>query len=128
MLTIALNWNYCRAMKTIVAIFLFFVGFKEAKCNEIGLASWYGRENKISSTGKKIQHNTPALAHKSLPLGCFVRITNLKTNDMVIARVEDRGPYVKGRIADVNIAAARVLKMQVSGIIRVKIERTNLSK
>lgn len=90
---------------------------------EVGIASWYGRENRISSIGKKIQHNTPALAHKTLPIGCFVKITNLKTNVSVIARVEDRGPYTKNRIADMNIPAAKILNIQKTGIAQVKLEQ-----
>ena len=88
-----------------------------------GIASWYGTENRISSTGKPIQHHRPALAHRTLPIGTMVKITNIKTNKSVIATVEDRGPYVYSRIVDVNKAAAKKLDMINSGTAKVIVEK-----
>jgi rare lipoprotein A len=110
-------------LKLISHIIIFLYCSNVGFSSEIGIASWYGRENRISSVGKKIQHYTPALAHKTLPIGCFVKITNLKTNTSVIAIVEDRGPYTKNRIADLNIPAAKILNIQKTGLARVKLEQ-----
>jgi rare lipoprotein A len=88
-----------------------------------GIASWYGTENRVSSTGKRIQHDRPALAHRTLPIGTMVKITNVKSNKSVIAIVEDRGPYVHSRIVDVNKAAAKKLDMINSGTAKVIVER-----
>ena len=96
--------------------------FSEAS-QQKGIASWYGTENRVSSTGKRIQHNKPALAHRTLPIGTMVKITNIKTNKSVIAVVEDRGPYVYNRIVDVNRAAAKKLDMIKSGTAKVIVEK-----
>lgn len=88
-----------------------------------GVASWYGTENHISSTGKRIQHHRPALAHRTLPIGTMVKITNVNSNKSVIAVVEDRGPYVYSRIVDVNKAAAKKLDMINSGTAKVIVEK-----
>lgn len=87
-----------------------------------GMASWYGRENKKSSTGKRLTHKTPALAHKTLPLGTVVKVTSVRTNRTVKAVVEDRGPYTKNRIVDLNYPAAKELGIIKDGITKVKVE------
>lgn len=95
-----------------------------AWAGETGYASWYGHENKISSKGKVLQHYTyPALAHKSLPIGTKVLIVNQKNNRSVVAVVEDRGPYKKGRIADLNYIAAKNIGMLTDGVVKVKLEK-----
>lgn len=93
--------------------------------NEVGVASWYGYENKTSSTGAKISHTAPAAAHKTLPIGTKIKITSLKTNKSVVATIVDRGPYTKNRIVDVNIAAAKQLDMLKDGLLKVHIECIN---
>jgi len=95
----------------------------EAAPIQKGIASWYGVENRVSSTGKRIQHHRPALAHRTLPIGTMVKITNIKTNKSVIATVEDRGPYIYSRIVDVNKAAAKELGMINSGTAKVIVEK-----
>lgn len=87
-----------------------------------GIASWYGNENRTGPTGKALRRGSPALAHKTLPIGTWVKVTSLKTNRTVIAIVEDRGPYVKGRIADLNYPAAKQLGIINHGIDRVRLE------
>jgi rare lipoprotein A len=95
-----------------------------ANADETGIASWYGKENKIGSDGKVLQHYTrPALAHKKLPLGTKVMIINLKNNKSTIAVVEDRGPYKKGRIADLNYVAAKNIDMLNDGVVRIKLQK-----
>ncbi len=90
-----------------------------------GVASWYGTENKVSSTGKRLNHNVPALAHRTLPIGTWVKITDTKTNKTVIAVVEDRGPYVSGRIADLNKPAAKRLGIIKTGLTKVALQKLN---
>ena len=93
-----------------------------AGTTQVGVASWYGRENNRSCTGQRLTNHAPALAHKSLPIGTRVRVTDLKTKRTVVAIVEDRGPYCKRRIVDLNQLAARRLGMERKGIAKVKIE------
>ena len=87
-----------------------------------GMASWYGTENSVSSTGKRLKHKTPGLAHKTLPIGTWVKITSLRTNRTVTAIVEDRGPYKKNRIVDLNYPAAKELGIVKDGVTKVKVE------
>jgi rare lipoprotein A len=108
-------------MKIILFFLLLTVG---ARAGETGYASWYGSENKVSSKGKPIQHYSyPALAHKTLPIGTKVLIVNQKNNRSVVAVVEDRGPYTKGRIADLNYIAAKNIGMLSDGVVKIKLER-----
>jgi rare lipoprotein A len=93
-----------------------------AGSTQVGMASWYGKENSHSCTGKRLTNSAPALAHKSLPLGTWVRVTSTRTKRSVVAIVEDRGPYCKKRIADLNRIAARILGFEKMGITKVKIE------
>jgi rare lipoprotein A len=90
---------------------------------EKGMASWYGAENSRSSTGKTLYHKIPAAAHKTLPIGTMIKITSVKNNKSVIAVIEDRGPYTKGRIVDVNRVAASQLGMLKSGVTKVTVEK-----
>ena len=116
-------WNHS-SMKTLATAILILTSTSaEAAPKQKGIASWYGTENRISSTGKRIQHYKPALAHRTLPIGTTVKITNIKTHKSVIAVVEDRGPYVYSRIVDVNKAAAKKLGMIKSGTAKVIVEK-----
>lgn len=106
-------------MKLITTLFLLLTSNCFAQS---GVASWYGKENKVSCTGKRLQHYKPAAAHKSLPIGSKVKITSVKTKKTVIAVIEDRGPYSKNRIIDLNLAAAKQLGMTKRGIEKVTVE------
>ena len=110
-------------MKTLAITMLILTTVPSEATHQKGIASWYGTENRVSSTGKRIQHHKPALAHRTLPIGTMVKITNIRTNKSVIATVEDRGPYVYSRIVDVNKAAAKKLDMINSGTDRVIVEK-----
>lgn len=87
-----------------------------------GMASWYGRENSVSSTGKRLNHRAPGLAHKTLPIGTMVKITSVRTNKTITAIVEDRGPYKKNRIVDLNYPAAKQLGILKDGVTKVEVE------
>ena len=88
----------------------------------VGTASWYGKENRISSTGKKLNSKNPGAAHRTLPIGSKARVTSLKTNKSVVVIIEDRGPYKKSRLIDLNYAAAKQLGIIHSGLERVRVE------
>ena len=93
--------------------------------SQVGVASWYGKENPKSCTGKILTHKYPALAHRTFPIGSWVKVTHLKNNKSVTAVVEDRGPYVKGRIVDLNYVAAKQLGIIESGLAMVTLEKLN---
>src|SRR5438128_1377932 len=71
---------------------------------QFGVASWYGANwfgiGEKTADGNRLHQYEMTCAHKSLPLGTFVRVTNLKTGASTIAKITDRGPYVAGRIVD----------------------------
>lgn len=91
---------------------------------QTGIASWYGADFHGWPTSSKeiYDMNDMTAAHRTLPLGTYVMVTNLNNGKSVIVRVNDRGPFVKERIIDLSYAAARMLDMIVSGTVPVKIE------
>lgn len=90
---------------------------------EEGLASWYGPKFHGRPTASGEPYNMYALtaAHKILPLGTYVMVTNLENGRKVVVRINDRGPFVPGRIIDLSYAAARALGMVEKGVARVRI-------
>ena len=110
---------------TLIVSLLLSSEVQATKPYQKGIASWYGKENKKSPTGKPLHKNIPAVAHKHLPLGSKVKITAIKTKKEVIAVVEDRGPYIKGRIVDLNYVAAKQLGIIESGLAMVTLEKLN---
>lgn len=109
-------------MKTFTLFLMVSVLPIKASPSQTGVASWYGRENSRSCTGKKLHHNVPAAAHKHLPLGSWVKVTSTKSRRSVVVLIEDRGPYKKNRIIDLNLPAAKQLGMTKKGIDQVTLE------
>jgi|SRR6185503_19737776 len=89
-----------------------------------GVASYYGREHhgKKTANGEIFDMKKLTAAHPSLPFGTQVRVTNLSNQRSVIVRINDRGPYYRGRIIDLSLAAAERLEMIKSGITKVNVE------
>lgn len=89
-----------------------------------GKLAYYGRKfaGHRTASGERFDPAALTMAHKTLPFGTMVRVTNLKTNRSVVVRVNDRGPNTPDRIADVSQAAAYRLRMLHSGIIDAKLE------
>jgi rare lipoprotein A len=81
-----------------------------------GLASWYGPDFHGKLTSNREIYNMHALtaAHKTLPFGTYVRVTNLNNGKSVVVRINDRGPFIKGRIIDLSYAAARKLGLDIA--------------
>jgi rare lipoprotein A len=91
---------------------------------EIGRASWYGPpyHNRRGSNGEVYNMHAMTAAHRTLPLGSIVRVTNLKTGHAALVRITDRGPFIPGRIVDLSLAAARKIDVYQPGIAEVKVE------
>jgi rare lipoprotein A len=91
---------------------------------EIGRASWYGPpyHNRRGSNGEVYNMHAMTAAHRTLPLGAIVRVTNLKTGHSALVRITDRGPFIPGRVLDLSLAAARKLDVYQPGIAEVKVE------
>jgi rare lipoprotein A len=91
---------------------------------EVGIASWYGPDfhGRPTSNREIFDMNDMTAAHKTLPFGTRVMVTNLDNDLTAVVRINDRGPFVRGRIIDVSYAAARVLGMIGPGTARVRLE------
>ena len=91
---------------------------------ETGLASWYGApyHNRRGSNGEIYNMHAMTAAHRTLPLGSIVRVTNLKTEHSALVRITDRGPFVDGRILDLSQAAAKAVDVYLPGVAKVKVE------
>ncbi len=95
---------------------------------EQGLASWYGGKfhGRITASGEIFDTNKLTAAHKTLPFGSIVKVTNLDNGKYVIVRINDRGPFVKGRIIDLSRAAAEAIDLVGKGVARVRLEVLSL--
>lgn len=99
-------------------------GIPDGKAFQIGLASWYGPgfHGKITASGKMFDQHDHTAAHRTLPLGTRVRVTNLANGQSTEVTIIDRGPYFGGRIIDLSSVAAEELGMKPKGTVRVRLE------
>jgi rare lipoprotein A len=97
---------------------------------QVGTASWYGSdfEGRPTASGEPYNMYELTAAHPTLPLGSFVKVTNLRNRRAVIVRINDRGPIVDGRIIDVSYGAAKVLNFQSRGVQRVRLDVVSARK
>jgi rare lipoprotein A len=91
---------------------------------EVGYAAWYGPgfHGKRTASGEIYNMYDLTAAHKTLPFGTIVKVYNLENGRSVVVRINDRGPFVKGRIIDLSYGAAKKLGMIEKGVVRVRIE------
>lgn len=89
-----------------------------------GMASWYGPgfHGNRSASGERYNQNALTAAHRSLPFGTKVRVTNTRNGRSVVVRINDRGPHIRGRIIDLSAAAARIVGVMQSGVAPVRVE------
>src|SRR6266404_1002481 len=94
---------------------------------QIGTASWYGDyfQGKTTASGEPYDMYDLTAAHPTLPLGSWVRVTNLRNGRAVVVRITDRGPIVPGRIIDLSYNTARVLHFGSKGLQRVRLDVVN---
>jgi peptidoglycan lytic transglycosylase len=106
--------------------------FKTRKL-QVGKASWYGRifQHKQTASGEPYDMYQFTAAHRTLPLGSWVKVTDLKTDRSVVVRINDRGPVPKNRIIDLSYSAAKMLDIGSNGVHPVRldlIETTTLAE
>jgi rare lipoprotein A len=91
---------------------------------QYGLASWYGEKfhGRPTASGETFDMYAYTAAHRNLPFGTRVRVTNEENGRSVVVRVNDRGPWVEGRIIDLSYAAAKELGMIEAGVVRIRLE------
>lgn len=86
-----------------------------------GIASWYSLPGQRTANGERMNPNAMTAAHKTLPFGSVVKVTNLDNGKAVHVRINDRGPYIKGRVIDLSKAAAKAIGMLPRGTAHVLI-------
>ena len=91
---------------------------------QVGKASWYGRvfQHKKTASGEPYDMHDFTAAHRSLPLGSWVKVTNLKNDKSVMVRINDRGPVMKSRILDLSYGAAMILGVGNEGVAKVRLD------
>jgi rare lipoprotein A len=100
-----------------------FVALCAGALAETGIASYYGPESgNVTANGERFRPDGISCAHRTLPFGTVVRVTDRATGRSVVCRINDRGPYVRGRVIDLSRGAARRLGIIKRGVARVKVE------
>jgi rare lipoprotein A len=91
---------------------------------QIGLASWYGPgfHGKKTASGEIFNMYELTAAHRTFPIGSYVMVTNLENGKSVLVRINDRGPFIKGRIIDLSYAAAKLIDLIGPGVVPVRVE------
>jgi rare lipoprotein A len=99
------------------------VGGPEPGTRIDGLASWYGQQHQglKTASGETFDMNKLTAAHRTLPFGTRLRVTNVENGKSVVVRVNDRGPHVAGRVLDLSYRAAQALGMTGAGVARVEV-------
>ncbi len=92
--------------------------------DETGIASWYGPDfhGKMTANGEAFDQNAVSAAHKTLPMPSVVRVTNLDNGRSLVVRINDRGPFVNGRIIDLSRRAAQLLGVEGAGTAKVRVQ------
>lgn len=92
-----------------------------------GMASFYGKKfaGRLTANGERFNPSAMTAAHRTARFGTKIRVTNLRNGKKIVVRINDRGPYAKGRIIDLSRAAARKIGMIHSGTAKVRLERVN---
>ena len=100
------------------------VAQRQQRSHTKGRASWYGPGfyGRTTANGEQFNSHEMTAAHRSLPFGTKVRVTNIKNDRSAIVRINDRGPFIKGRVIDLSKAAARVLGVLQPGTAPVRLE------
>ncbi|UIZ56678.1 septal ring lytic transglycosylase RlpA family protein [Acinetobacter sp. SCLZS86] len=95
------------------------------KFSQTGMASWYGRQfhGRKTASGETFDMNAMTAAHRSLPLNCYIRVTNKNNGKSVVVKVNDRGPFHGNRVLDLSYGAAKQLGITNAGTAKVSIER-----
>lgn len=98
-----------------------------SKFKQTGLASWYGRKfhGRKTASGDVFDMNGLTAAHRSLPLNCYVKVTNKDNGKSVVVKVNDRGPFHGNRVMDLSYGAAKQLGIASKGVGNVSIERVS---
>lgn len=101
--------------------FIAYLTVSPARAGQSGIASYYWQPQAVACGGR-FNPNALTAAHKTYPCGSRIRVTNKRNGKSVVVTVNDRGPFVKGRIVDLSLAAAKIIGMTGSGLVPVTVE------
>ena len=105
--------------KSILTVFLLaFTFVAPANALTVGWASFY-KTGRVTANGEAFRPGGLTAAHRNLPFGTVLKVTNLRNGQSVIVRVNDRGPFIKGRILDLSLGAAKVIGLTHSGVAKI---------
>lgn len=112
---------------TLCQVIFFKITWAQKTFLQKGKASYYANQfhGKRTSSGEKFDMNSYSAAHRTLPFGTLVKVTNIKNKKAVIVKINDRGPHVKSRIIDLSKQAAKVIDLVRSGSGMVRVEKAN---
>jgi len=101
--------------------------YSKGRNHQIGRGSWYGKKfnGRLTASGERYNMYDYTAAHRTLPFNTMVKVTNLHNGRSVIVRVNDRGPYAKGRIMDLSYLAAKKLGYTHKGVAKLKLKVLN---
>jgi rare lipoprotein A len=110
------------------SLFTLHFSFLRAQGVQTGIASYYAKRATGSRTasGDRLHHDSLTCAHRTYPFGTLLKVTNPANSRVVIVRVNDRGPFVRGRIIDLSWGAARELGILAQGVARVTVQPAHL--
>lgn len=114
-----------RSMKPYTIAGVTYVPLRSAKgFRQEGIASWYGFDHMFwrTASGERYNPYKMTAAHKTLPMTTRVKVTNLENGRSVVVRINDRGPFIRGRIIDLSSSAAEALGFREKGTARVRLE------
>jgi rare lipoprotein A len=116
-----INQNVCASLVTITMAVALLAPASVA--GQRGQASWYGREGgTVTANGERYNPSSLTAAHRTLPMGTRVRVTNNRNGRSVVVRINNRGPFIGGRIIDLSEGAAAAIGIKSSGVGNVTIE------
>lgn len=113
--------------RNILIIILLFSSLIPLFAQQRGKASYYSKKatGARTSSGERVHHDSLTCAHRTLPFGTLLKVTNLSNNKSVVVKVIDRGPFIRGRIVDLSYGAAKALGMLSQGVANVRIEEVH---
>ena len=118
------RWSWC-----FIFLILFSFSFSPARAQrQVGYASFYASSfnGKRTASGERLNNDSLTCAHRTLPFGTLVRVKNLVNDRVIIVKVNDRGPFVRGRIIDLTRRAAHMLGIIGAGTAKVSVEPAHL--
>ena len=112
------------SFRPYILIFMLTISLTVLGQIQIGKASYYSKRatGRLTASGDRLHHDSLTCAHRSYPFGTLLQITNPSNGRMIVVRVNDRGPFVRGRIVDLSWAAAKVLDILSTGVANVIVE------